>query len=123
MKEIFLLLVIFHIKHFLADYPLQGKYMLGKFKTGKEWIIPLAAHAGVHFLFTFFIVFVFQDLTKAFWLATIDFIVHFVVDRIKASPNLLGRWKPDNAKFWLALGGDQMAHHLCHYLIIWLMLN
>ena len=35
---IYLLLVIYQIKHFLCDYPLQGKFMLGKFKGGLEWI-------------------------------------------------------------------------------------
>lgn len=103
---IFLLLVIFQFKHFIADYPLQGKYMLGKFKY-KGWVAPLAAHCAVHFMFTFFIslgVFVFSDLQtpKYFWASVlfglIDFTIHFIMDRIKASPNLLGRFKALSAK-------------------------
>lgn len=91
---VFLLLVIFQLKHFLADYPLQGKYMLGKFAPGKAWILPLAAHAGVHFLFTFFIVLLFKDdLNLALLLGLLDFGLHFVMDRVKASPNLLGKFK------------------------------
>lgn len=42
-----LLVVAFKIKHFVADYPLQTPYMLGKFKA-RGWVRPLAAHAGVH---------------------------------------------------------------------------
>jgi hypothetical protein len=113
------LLLVFQIKHFLADYPFQGKYMLGKFKGGTEWILPLLAHASVHAAFTFIIAFVFsQKISTAFWLGVLDLVIHFTMDRIKASPNLLGRFKPDNKYFWWALGFDQMVHHVTHYFII-----
>ncbi len=49
--ELAVLLVVFQLKHFMADYPLQNEYMLGKFKA-KGWFAPLALHAGVHSLFT-----------------------------------------------------------------------
>ncbi len=54
-------------------------------------------------------------------LTLFDFIVHFVVDRVKAHPDLGGRWKADNPKFWWALGGDQAIHHLTHYIIIYVL--
>jgi hypothetical protein len=98
---IFILLVIFQIKHFLADYPLQGKYMLQKFKE-KGWALPLAAHAGVHALFTLIIAGVCWKCAGLIWwfcpiiaipYALFDFTVHFTMDRIKASPKMMGRWK------------------------------
>jgi len=122
LLDFFALLVLFQVKHFLADFPLQGKYMLGKFKGGWGWVLPLTAHALVHATFTALICFWFSDLTKMWFLPVIDFTVHFVQDRIKASPNLLGRWKPDSKYFWWALGQDQMVHHLTHYYIIWILL-
>lgn len=117
------LLVAYQLKHFLCDFPLQGTYMLGKFKGGTAWIKPLAAHASVHAAATFLIAIVAlwstsYGLPIALGLAAADFSVHFVVDRLKASPALGGRWKPDNKFFWWALGADQMAHHLTHYAII-----
>lgn len=126
VKHIFILLVLFQIKHFVCDFPLQGKYMLGKFKPDfKDWFQPLLAHAMVHFIGTGIFVIPLYCLIagvkiQAWWafLAAGDLIVHFTVDRIKASPNMLGRWKPDNRYFWWALGADQMAHHLTHYAII-----
>ena len=121
MEKLFGLLVIFQIKHFLADYPLQTPYMLGKFKGGLEWISPLALHSLVHALFTLAILLAFAPSLWA--LAFLDFTVHFIQDRIKASPNLLGRFKPDNKFFWWALGQDQMVHHLTHYIIIWLIIK
>lgn len=117
--QLFSLLVIFQVKHFICDFPLQGKYMLGKFKSGNEWIVPLTAHCAVHMIATFLIVFQF-GLRLAFLCSALDLSVHFVVDRIKASPNMLGRFKPDNKFFWWSLGFDQMAHHLTHYFIIYI---
>lgn len=91
---IFLLLVLFQLKHFLCDYPLQTPYMLGKFKGGKEWILPLISHAGLHGGFTFLISLICTDIGNASYLALFDLVIHFTMDRIKASPNLLGRYKP-----------------------------
>jgi hypothetical protein len=137
MNKIFLLLVIYQFKHFLADYPLQGKYMLKKFLPGTEWILPLMAHSGVHAVFTLAIALCFKPelaITLALW----DGIIHFTMDRIKASPDLLGRFKPLTAKdymestdaqkrantlFWWALGLDQMVHHLTHYGLIYFMVR
>jgi hypothetical protein len=116
----FLLLVLFQIKHLLADYPLQTAYMLGKFRPGWGFVGPLAAHAGVHGLLTAFLTGLF--LPGTLWpvlFGLVDFVTHFVIDRIKASPRLLGRFS-DKSKpsYWNCLGADQMAHHLVHYGIV-----
>lgn len=96
---IFALIVVYQFKHFLADYPFQTEFMLGKFKD-RGWVEPLALHAAVHALFTFGIVYGFHQYftdwnitEKLFWLPLFDFTVHFTMDRIKASPKLLGRYK------------------------------
>lgn len=89
------LLVVYQLKHFLADYPLQTGYMLGKFKE-HGWVEPLAAHAGVHAFFTLgiglFLVH-WLPLWAIFAAAAFDFVIHFTMDRIKASPHMMGRWK------------------------------
>ncbi|SRR6266851_5313326 len=95
----FTLLVLFQVKHFLADYPFQTEYMLGKFKP-RGWFKPLVAHAAVHALGTFLIANYF-DATHPLGLALFDFVIHFTMDRVKASPALLGRWK--------ALSGEEYA--------------
>lgn len=133
---IFLLLVLFQIKHLLADYFLQGKYMLGKFKPHPDYILPLAAHCAVHGVMTFAIASIVSS-KAAFWVALLDFVLHFAMDRVKASPELLGRFealtketyptatdeqKRSNTRFWWSLGLDQTVHHLTHYLIIWILL-
>lgn len=114
---IFQLLLVFQIKHFLADYPLQVPYMLGKFKA-EGWELPLFTHASVHAIMTFGIVLYFLSWKIALTMAIFDLIVHFTVDRVKASPHLFGKYQPHEKIFWIALGGDQFMHHITHYIII-----
>lgn len=143
-----MLCVVFQFKHFIADYPLQGSYMLGKFKY-KDWVKPLAAHCAVHAVFTTAIALCFVSVKVALLCAALDFTIHFIMDRVKASPSLLGRYKAlsayemigvlnekahdkklgvytprldeqlkHNTYFWWALGVDQMVHHLTDLLVI-----
>lgn len=140
MKLLFVLLIIYQFKHFLADYILQGEYMLGKFKPGWGFIRPLLAHVSVHAIFTFIIASFFVSLPAAILLGVGDATIHFIMDRIKAGPKYLGRFKPltlneytasklddtkdrihGNVLFWWSLGLDQMVHHLTHYVIIYLI--
>ena len=93
MNYILVLCLIMQFKHFIADYPLQSKYMLGKFKR-QGWVLPLLAHVGVHFVFTFAIALGFsQNALLALLCGVFDASIHFVMDRIKASPDLLGRYE------------------------------
>lgn len=118
MIEIFTLLVIYQIKHFLCDYPLQTEYMLKKMSK-EGWLVPLFSHALVHALCTMVIVAVYN--IELWWLAVVDLVIHFTMDRIKASPNMLNRFGLDNKFFWWSLGFDQMIHHLTHYFIIYML--
>ena len=102
IETIFILLVVYQVKHFICDFPLQNSYMLGKFKPGLDFILPLMAHASVHAGFTFLISSAFilahesptwKGLLFISGLAIFDFVAHFTMDRIKASPKLLGRFK------------------------------
>lgn len=118
----FLLLILFQIKHFVADFPLQREYMLRKTLSGWDFVLPLSVHCLVHSTLTLAILIWFRP--DLWWLAFFDFGVHFVMDRVKSGPNYLGRYH-DKSKpgFWNALGFDQMIHHFTHYLIIWWMLT
>lgn len=89
--DIFTLLVLFQIKHLIADYFLQGKWMLQKFRADWGFFYPLLTHASVHALFTLAICLFFAP--HLWWLALVDLVVHFIMDRIKAGPKYLGRFK------------------------------
>ena len=119
---IFALLLIYQIKHYFCDYLLQTEYMLGKFKRD-GWVIPLTMHSLVHAVVTFAILVNFrEDMMMVVYLSLFDFVAHFIMDRIKASPNLLGRFNHQQKEFWWAVGLDQMWHHLTHYVIIFAVL-
>lgn len=123
METLFILLILFQLKHFICDYPLQNSYMLGKFKL-EGWLFPLLSHTVVHFLGTALITYMFTlDIIFTLLLSCLDLIIHFIVDRIKAHPSLGGRYKPENPKFWWCLGLDQSMHHLTHYFLIFLILT
>lgn len=102
-----LLVLIFELKHFVCDFLLQFEYHLGKFKkTG--WEIPLASHCAVHAAFTFLILMAVRP--EMWWLALVDFVIHFIMDRVKASPSLLGRFKSLDARCYLYFKGMQERH-------------
>lgn len=125
MSTVFILLILFQVKHFLCDYPLQTPYMLGKFKSGWDFLNPLVFHCEIHSLFTLAIAYYFtRDIGFSCGMSIFDFVIHFFMDRIKAGPKYLGRFKDMyDKKFWWSLGLDQMVHHLTHYAIIYMILN
>lgn len=120
--EIIFLFVLFFVKHFLADYPLQTEYMLRKSGHIYPWITPLLAHCAVHAVLTYIVLtFVVAlglftiPLTGVLALVLMEFVAHFFIDAWKAR---LCNSKPNQTAFWIALGADQMFHYLTYALII-----
>jgi len=111
--------------------------MLGKFRDDWGFVLPLVAHVGVHAVFTFCIASIAVGIHAALPMALFDGVVHFTMDRVKASRRMLGRFKPltsetaktatpeqwkSNSFFWWSVGLDQGVHHLTHYAIIaWIL--
>jgi hypothetical protein len=119
---IFILLVIYQLKQFLADFPLQGKYMLKKVVPGWDFVLPMVSHCGMHAALTLMIVL--YGNSSLWYLALVDFCVHFITDRVKSGPSYLGRFKDKSrASYWNVFGLDQMIHHLTHLYIIWVIVN
>lgn len=122
LQAVFFLFVVFQIKHFIADFPLQFPYMLRKMSHGWEFVLPLSMHCGVHALLTLAICLL--TVPSLWYLAILDFVVHFIMDRIKSGPRYLGRFNDvHRSAFWIALGFDQMVHHLTHLYIIWMIVT
>ena len=96
--------------------------MLKKALPGWNFLLPLTLHCSVHAVITFLITAVVN--IKFWWLALLDFAIHFTMDRIKSGPRYLGRYNDrDRPGFWNALGLDQMVHHLTHYYIIYMLVT
>jgi Protein of unknown function (DUF3307) len=119
---VFLLLCVFQVKHFVCDFPLQRRFMLQKVLPGWEFFFPLVVHCLVHAIFTLAIILWIKP--ELWWLALVDFVIHFLMDRIKAGPKYLGRFRDrDKASYWNALGFDQMVHHLTGIFIVWVLVQ
>lgn len=154
MIAMFTLMVVFQLKHWAADYVLQAPaFFIGKFKTDWGFVWPLTVHVLIHAAFTFSICLWFgAGREKAAGLALMDAGIHFVMDRAKASPRYLGRWKAlsggewmqaqkelacaeeghqasarkslrGNVLFWQCLGLDQLVHHLTDIAVIWFLVG
>lgn len=109
-----ILVTLFIVKHFFADFPLQTYNMVCQKGTylAKGGIV----HSGIHAVMTFLILVFFTKFAVLF--ALLDFIIHYHVDYAKM--NLSKKYTPQDNKFWVWLGFDQLLHYLTYVLIIFL---
>jgi hypothetical protein len=102
-------------KHFVADFLYQPPWMWKN--KGTFWHPGGIAHAGLHALLSFSIVW-FYSLPQAAVVAFAEFIAHYVIDYCKMNVNAFFGWRCDaSEKFWWLLGFDQYLHYLCYLLI------
>lgn len=108
-EKLLILLLLFQAKHLICDYFLQfPRHFLNKGTYGKWGGIE---HAIIHAIPTAII------LTPL--AGMIDYMVHYHVDWAKMKLGAVKGWKPDNAKFWHALGVDQFLHHVTYIGLIY----
>jgi Protein of unknown function (DUF3307) len=106
--------VLFFIKHLVADFFVQTQWMVvGKGKAS-GWIAPLTAHSAIHAGGTLAICLVLAPALS--WLAAVDFIVHFWLDRWKELFVRRASFTPSQPMFWRLLGIDQTLHGLTHFI-------
>lgn len=137
---VLILITCFLVKHFICDFPLQNIFdnWIIKNKGSRdsgEWVPPLITHVTIHAIVSFlilFLIFVQFDskflVQNAIWqkialVTFLELVAHFVIDRLKADPDIGGRFKPDQIYFWWALGLDQLAHYLTYVVMIVILIN
>ena len=112
---VFILLALFGVKHFIADFLMQYDYMLRE--KGIYGATGGIHHAIVHASFTFLILAFFcSNANTIIALSFLDFAVHYHVDFIKQQLNK-GLTTADRM-FWVWLGADQALHYLTYVGII-----
>lgn len=104
--------VAFLIKHFLADFLLQTDWMAVGKDRPKGWLLPLAAHAGVHGAMTAALFLAVAPPLA--WLGLADMLIHGVIDRLKSISTRRSALTPRQTAFWWLFGLDQSLHHLTH---------
>lgn len=114
METVIILLALFGIKHFLADFLWQFPFMLrdkGIYGASGGWY-----HALLHGVLTFFVVIGFVLPEDAVIFALLDSLVHYHIDWAKT--NLSRGLTPTDRKFWIWFGLDQALHYLTYIVII-----
>jgi hypothetical protein len=114
MTTIVILLALFGIKHFVADFVLQFDYMLGQ--KGTYGAAGGVDHAGIHGALTALLLLPFINPMLASVLGLLDMALHYHIDWAKT--NLSRGLTPADRKFWIWLGADQGLHYLTYILII-----
>lgn len=110
---------LFLLKHLAADFLLQTRWVaIGK-QTEDRWLLPLSVHAGLHAGLTGLIFSV--AAPSLVWIAIVDFVVHFAIDRAKAVVQSRLTLNPGKTGFWWLLGTDQTLHHLTHLCFVALL--
>ena len=102
--------VAFAVKHYAADFLFQTSWMARGKEKARHWVSALAVHALCHAALTLLILAVVSP--RLWWLAIVDFGIHFAIDRGKAMIAATSRWQPSQPQFWWLLGFDQMLHQL-----------
>ena len=112
---VFILLALFGIKHFIADFLMQYDYMLRE--KGIYGATGGLHHAMVHASFTFLIlVFFCSNAHIIIPLSFTDFVLHSHIDYFKQKLNR-GLTSADR-QFWIWFGADQALHYLTYVGII-----
>lgn len=119
LTTILYLYLCFRAKQFMCDFLLQSGWM-AMTKGDNDFIgyKALGIHVGIHALGTLLVCLVFAP--AFWWLAVIDFVLHGIIDKTKASIVKKYNWHVKDSKFWWAFGLDQELHNLTHlgYVII-----
>jgi len=122
--DLLILITLFQLKHFVADYPLQNYQMVTeKGVYGKRGGI---YHSLIHSALTFTVLglfnyFVFPiDYTVAIAIASVEFVIHYHIDWAKMQ--MSRRFSTQDKAFWNWIGFDQLLHHLTYAGFAWIVL-
>ena len=107
---VFWLLAALTLKHFLADFLLQTRWMASGKEADQGWLLPLACHAGIHGAGTLLVALAFAP--EAWWLGLLDTLIHGLIDFGKARASLQFRFQPHQPVYWWLFGLDQFLHQI-----------
>jgi hypothetical protein len=109
------LLFLLSIKHVIADYFLQKSWMIKeKGMYGAQGGI---AHASIHSIGTFLVLFPFFNPVLIFILSVLDGIAHYHIDYFKSNYRKGKPLSTNDAEYWMIHGVDQFTHFVTYILI------
>jgi hypothetical protein len=119
MTELFIILGLLFVKHFIVDFYLQtNEHVANK---GLYGVWKGIEHSLQHGIATAVILVFFVSWPFAILLAIADFVIHYHVDWAKININRSRHLTPSDQQFWFWLGLDQLAHSLTYVWIGWVI--
>jgi hypothetical protein len=108
-----LMLIWLQVKHYVADYLLQPKWVL--FAKGDMRRAGGYVHAGIHAVGSI-PAYLIAGLgaTDIIVLCVAEFVIHYLVDFIKVEISAHSKGGPDTMTYWALHGGDQLLHQLTY---------
>jgi hypothetical protein len=122
VEYILFLMVLFQVKHLLADFILQSGWMVRTKGIYGHW--GGICHSGLHALLSA-IVLLFTPLDPAMLAMIVfgEFIVHYHLDWFKDRETKKYGYTATHKGFWTLAGLDQFAHHLTYIAILMIVLR
>lgn len=111
-------LLLLQVKHFLVDYLLQTEEQIRT--KGTYLDLTGMSHSFYHGLFTSVVFFPFTNVSFAFMVGLLDFVIHYHIDYVKTK---YGSKDITTKAFWNHMGYDQMAHQFTYVLFIAMYMN
>ena len=116
MTAILLAIMLFQLKHFVADFLLQNSFMISN--KGVYGHPGGLLHALVHSLLTGLVLLLFSvPVAVLLSIMAAEFIVHYHIDWTKEFLNKKLALSPDKPRFWYLMGFDQLLHQLTYIAI------
>jgi hypothetical protein len=110
-----LLSIVMATKHYIADFLLQTNWIARGKDCACGWFVPLLTHVLGHTVLMLAIALVVAP--RLWWLALVDFAVHFLIDRGKGLICRASGVGPTDRAFWWLLGLDQYLHQVTNVLL------
>jgi hypothetical protein len=114
-----MLLFLFSIKHFLADFVFQYDYMI----EGKRTYFSKGGlhHSAIHGLLTAGLVMILtENIVATVIVAFLDAFIHHNIDYVKM--NLSKHLTPADKPYWMFFGFDQLLHNMTYLGLTYLLL-
>ena len=117
-------LFLLMVKHTIADYFTQYKWMMKDKATYGAW--GGLAHAGWHGILTFLVLYwnpfaVMSTLLMIILLSIIDSVFHYHIDYVKSNIWKSKQLTPIDQLYWAVHGVDQFLHMATYILIIYIL--
>lgn len=105
----FIVLFLFLLKHFFADWFFQSSKMAANKGTDWRW---LSLHCAYHVVLSIPIVFALTSLKSGLLLIMMEFGVHYAIDWLKSRPSVQKAYPWPSHAFWVLIGLDQFFHQI-----------